>query len=129
MAIYEDVSKEEIETPPVTELHELTDITSPADPPTVEPIISLNALTGFSAPQTLNIIGYIKNRKVIILIDSGNTHDFIHHRITLETHCYIHAANKFQIIIANGGSIKCGGCCKNVSSNWAVQHGISYVFY
>ena len=32
---------------------EITDITPPSDPPEVEPVISLNALTGFFAPQTL----------------------------------------------------------------------------
>jgi hypothetical protein len=62
----------------VAELPEPTDLTPPSDPPEVEPVISLNALTGFSAPQTLKLIGYIKHQKVIILIDSGNTHNFIH---------------------------------------------------
>jgi hypothetical protein len=49
--------------PPVVELPEPTDITPPLDPPEVEPVISLNALTGFSAPQTLKLIGYIKHRR------------------------------------------------------------------
>ena len=31
-----------------------------------------------------------------------------------ETHCSIHAVNNFQIMIANGGSMKCGGRCENV---------------
>jgi hypothetical protein len=79
----------------VSESHETTKITTPLDPPKVEPIIPLNPVTGFSAPQTLNLIDYIKHRKVIILVDSGNTHNFIHHRIAQETHCYIHAINNF----------------------------------
>jgi hypothetical protein len=54
----------------VSKLHEITDITSPSDPPEVELVISLNALTSFSAPQTLKLIGYIKHQKVIILVDS-----------------------------------------------------------
>jgi hypothetical protein len=48
------------------------------------------------------------------LVDSGSTHNFIHRRIAQETHCYIHAVNNFQIMIANGGSMKCGGHCENV---------------
>jgi hypothetical protein len=114
MAISEDISKEAVETPLVSESPEITDINPPSDPPEVEPIISLNALTGFSTPQTLKLIGYIKHKKVIILVDSGSTHNFSHCRITQETHCYIHAINNFQIMIANGGSMKCGGCCENV---------------
>jgi hypothetical protein len=103
MAISEDISEEDVETPLVSESPEITDITPPSDPPEVEPVISLNALTGFSAPQNLKLNGYIKHRKVIILADSGSTHNFIHRLIAQETHCYIHAVNNFQIMIANGG--------------------------
>jgi hypothetical protein len=102
------------DTSPTPESPETSEINPPSDPPAEEPIISLNALTGFSTPQTLKLIGYIKNRKFIILVDSGSTHNFIHHRIAQETHCYIHAVNNFQIMIANGGSMKCGGRCENV---------------
>jgi hypothetical protein len=115
MAILEDVSEEDVEAPLVSMSPEPTDITPPSNPPEVEPDISLNALTGFSAPQTLKLIGYFKHRKVIILVDSGRTHDFIHRRIAQETNCYIHAVNNFQIMIANGGSMKCGGRCENAS--------------
>jgi hypothetical protein len=114
MAISEDVSEDDVEAPLVSVSPKPTDITPPSDPPEVEPVISLNALIGFSAPQTLKLIGYIKHRKVIILADSGSTHNFIHSQIFQETHCYIHAINNFQIMIANGGSMKCGGCCENV---------------
>jgi len=109
MAISEDVSEEEVEAPPMAESPEHTHMTPPGDPPDVEPIISLNSLTGFSTPQTLRIIGYIKHRKVIILVDSGITHNFIHRCIAQENNCYISAVNNFQIMIANGGSMKCGG--------------------
>jgi hypothetical protein len=118
MAISEDILKEDIETPLMFESPETPDITPPSNPPEVELVISLNALTSFSTSQTLKLIGYIKHRKVIILDDSGSTHNFVHHHISQETHCYIHAVNNFQIMIANGGSMKCGGHCENVSPNW-----------
>ena len=50
MAILEDISEEHVETPLVSKSLETTDITPPSDPPEVEPVISLNALIGFSAP-------------------------------------------------------------------------------
>jgi hypothetical protein len=78
-----------------------------SDPPEVEPVISLNALIGFSALETLKLIGYIKNKKVIILVDNVSTHNFIHHCISQEFNCYIRAVNNFQIMIAIGGSMKC----------------------
>jgi hypothetical protein len=105
MAISEDISEEDVETPLVSESPKITDITPPSDPPEVELVISLNALTSFSAPQTLKLINYIKHNKVIIMVDSGSTHNFIHRHIAQETHCYIHTVNNFQIMIANGGSV------------------------
>jgi hypothetical protein len=70
MSILEDVSEEDVEAPLVSMSPKPIDMIPPSDPPKVEATISLNALTGFSIPQTLKIIGYIENRKVIILVDS-----------------------------------------------------------
>jgi hypothetical protein len=128
MAISGDVSEEDVEAPLVFVPPEPTDRTPPSYPPKVESVISLNALTGFSAPQTLKLIGYIKHKKVIILIDSGRTHNFIHRCIAQETNCYIRAVNNFQIMIANGGSMKCGGRSKNVHLQIGEYHLKSHMF-
>jgi hypothetical protein len=74
------------------------------------------------------LIGYIKHMKVIILVDSGSTHNFIHHRIAQETNCYIRVINNFQIIIANGGSMKCGGRCENIRVRIGNYHLKSHMF-
>jgi hypothetical protein len=114
MAISEDVPEEDVTVHLVKE-PSLPDATQePTDPPEVDPLISFHSFTGFSAPQTFKLIGYITNRKVIILVDNGSTHNFIHRRIAQETNCYIRVVNNFQIMIANGGSMKCGGHCENV---------------
>jgi hypothetical protein len=57
VAISEDISEENVSAPLVSLSPKPTDITPPSDPPEVEPVISLNALTGFSTPQTLKLIG------------------------------------------------------------------------
>eukprot|EP00253_Pinus_taeda_P034002 PITA_34002 len=44
----------------------------------MNPTISCNALAGIITPQTIKIEGQIKKNKVIVLIDSGSTHNFIH---------------------------------------------------
>jgi hypothetical protein len=129
MAISEDVSKEDVDAPLVSLSPKPTDITPPSDPPKVEPVISLNALTRFSTPQTLKLIGYIKHRKVIILVDSEITHNFIHRCIYQETHCYIHVVNNFQIMIANCRSMKCGGHCQNVCLQIGDHHLKYHMFY
>jgi hypothetical protein len=114
MAISEDVSEEDVESPLVSVSPEPTDITPPSNTLEEEPVISLNSLKGFSAPQTLKLIGYIKHRKVIILVDSGSTHNVIHRCISQETNFYIRVVNNFQIMMANGRSMKCAGHCENV---------------
>jgi hypothetical protein len=128
MAISEDISEEDVETPLLYESPKITDITPPSDPPEVELVISLNILRSFSSPQTLKLISYIKHQKVIILVDSGSIHNFIHRRIAQENHCYIHAINNFQIMIANGGSMKCGGRCENVCLQIGDYHLKSHMF-
>ena len=95
MAISEEISEEDEETPSVSKSPKSTDITPPSDPLEVELVISLNPLTGFSTPQTLKLISYIKHQKVIILLDSGSTHNFIHRLISQEDNCFIVVVENF----------------------------------
>lgn len=41
------------------------------------PEISLNAITGTPSPATMRIVGFLKLHPVVILIDSGRTHNFL----------------------------------------------------
>eukprot|EP00253_Pinus_taeda_P013602 PITA_13602 len=45
----------------------------------MNPTISCNALAAITTPQTIKIEGQIKKKNVIVLIDSGSTHNFIHY--------------------------------------------------
>jgi hypothetical protein len=114
--------------PPVEELPPPYATTLPIDPLEVELVVLLHALTDFFSPQTLKIIGHIKHRKVIILDDSGNTHNFIHRNISQEINFYIRSINNFEIMIANEGSMKCGGCCENVHMQIGQYHLKSRMF-
>jgi carbamoylphosphate synthase small subunit len=58
-------------------------------------------------PQTLNIVGYIKKKKVIVLIDSGSTHNFIDKILAESLNCFVYPVTNFQVLVANGGSIDC----------------------
>ena len=60
-----------------------------------EPVISLHALAGISSPQTLKIRGFIKHRPVVVLIDSGSTHNFIHQRVVEAMHYFIRVVSNF----------------------------------
>ncbi|RVW69832.1 putative mitochondrial protein [Vitis vinifera] len=47
----------------------------------LEPEITLHALTGWSAPKTMRVAARIGDHDVIILIDSGSTHNFLSERL------------------------------------------------
>ena len=76
--------------------------------------ISCNALAGITTPQTLKIEGHIKKKKVIVLIDSGSTHNFIHCKVVKELNCFLYQAPEFQVMVANGGTINFSGKCHNI---------------
>jgi putative heme degradation protein len=77
MAISEYVTDEDV-TVALVEEPSLPDATKDlTDPHEFELLISLCELTRFSAPQTLKLISYINNRKVIIPVESGRTHNFL----------------------------------------------------
>jgi hypothetical protein len=79
------------------------------------PTISCNALAGISTPQTLKIKGYIKKKKVIVLIDYGSTHNFIHYKLAKDLNCFVYPVLEFQVMIADGGTINCSGKCNKIN--------------
>ena len=73
----------------------------------ITPTISCHALSKISTPQTLKIEGYIKSKKVTVLIDSGSTHNFIHCKIAKDLNCFVYPTPEFQVTIVDGGAINC----------------------
>jgi hypothetical protein len=78
-------------------------------PEELTPMISCNALAGISTPQTLKIEGYIKKKKVIVLIDSSSTHNFIHYKLAKALNYFVYLVSEFQVMNADGGTINCSG--------------------
>jgi hypothetical protein len=79
------------------------------------PMISCNALVGIRTPQTPKIEGYNKNKKVIVLIDSGSTHNFIHYKLAKDLNCFVYPAPEFQVMIADGGTINFSRKCNKIN--------------
>jgi hypothetical protein len=92
----------------------------PSQDPNLEettPTISCHALAGIVVPQSLKIQGYIKKKKVTILIDSGSTHNFIDYKLAKDLNCCVYPAPDFQVMIADGGTINCSGKCHSIKIN------------
>ena len=75
----------------------------------ITPTIYCHPLVRISTLHTRNIEGYIKNKKVTMLIDSSSTHNFIFCRLVKLLNCFIYLAPKYQAMIVDGGTINCLG--------------------
>ena len=69
--------------------------------------ISCHALARISMPQVIKIERYIKIKKVIMLINFGSTHNFIHYKLAKILNCFMYLALEFQVMIIDGGTINC----------------------
>jgi hypothetical protein len=119
---YEDIPSDEAPDP--EEAPSSDNVEDPTVNPTdsLEPVRSLHALSGISASHTLKIKGYIKHRLVVVLVDSGSTHNFIHRRRVDELHCFVRPISNFEILIVFGGTMKCGGRCENAKLQMGDYH-------
>ena len=80
----------------------------------MNPTISCNALERITTPQTLKIEVHIKKKKVIVLIDLGSTHNFIHCKVAKELNFFLYPAPECQLMVANGGTINFSGKFHNI---------------
>ena len=71
-------------------------------------------MAGITTPQTIKIEGQIKKKKVIVLIDLGSTHNFIHCKIAKELNFFLYLALECQVMVSSGGMINCFGKCHNI---------------
>jgi hypothetical protein len=72
---------------------------------------------GISTPQTLKIQGYIKKKKVTMLIDSSSTHNFINYKLEKYLNFFVFIGPEFQVMIADRGTINCSGKCHTINLN------------
>ena len=84
----------------------------------MSPTISCNALAGITTPKTLKIEGHIKKKRVIVLIDSGITNNFIHCKVAKELNCFLYPAPECQVMVANGGTINFSKKFHNIKKPW-----------
>lgn len=70
---------------------------------------------GHSIPQTLRVLGTIKNTPIIVLIDSGSTRNFIQERVAKNLNLPFQQTEPFQVLVGNGEELVCSSICSNIS--------------
>lgn len=64
--------------------------------------VSVYSLMGPSIPQTLRVIGKIKQIIVFILMDNGSTHSFLQDRVAKQLGLTTEITFLFKVLIGNG---------------------------
>lgn len=78
------------------------------------PVISLHALAGIQTPHTMRVHSQISKIPLTILIDSGSTHNYLHHRFAKITRIKPERSCLFSVVVANGERLSSPGRCKGV---------------
>ncbi|CAM8934623.1 unnamed protein product [Rhodiola kirilowii] len=86
----------------------------PEHPAGDTPTISYHALQGHHVPKTLKIEGMLHGERVVVLIDTGSTHNFLQGRIARHARLPIEEAKHLNVTVGNGEELHCEGSCKDV---------------
>ncbi|KAF3780860.1 hypothetical protein EJ110_NYTH33024 [Nymphaea thermarum] len=62
----------------------------------------------------LGVVGKINNQKVVVLLDSGATHNFLHSRLAHLVEGKVIPQASFSVMVGNGEKMTCSAVCKNV---------------
>lgn len=105
-----DTNELELETEQVTKYAEcvLEDCAEVAS-------ILIHAIVGTPSPKTMSMTGQLKKRRVIILIDTCNTHNFMDTTVALKCGLLVQKYNPMQVGIANGDMVSSKGKCNAVA--------------
>lgn len=76
--------------------------------------LALRLVLGFSTPGTMKLKGKVGGREVIVLIDCGATHNFIHRKLVEELNLSISKTTSYGIVIGDGTAVQGKGVCKQV---------------
>ncbi|KAF2317222.1 hypothetical protein GH714_017976 [Hevea brasiliensis] len=77
--------------------------------------ISLNALTGWSSTGTMRVEIQFNSCQLIVLIDSGSTHNFINEKIAGLLKLPARPTTPFNVKVADGSPLRCTGKFKDIA--------------
>lgn len=78
------------------------------------PKISLHAISEVPTPQTMSIKGTIQGARVILLADSGSTHNFLNTQLAKRLGLVPDRNAAFEVVVANRERLSSRGKCSAV---------------
>lgn len=77
--------------------------------------LSLNSFWGQSSPTATKMLGVFKKVKVVVMLDSGATHNFISPTVIPQAHIQPEQSQAFEVSLGTGVKVKGLGVCRNIS--------------
>lgn len=82
---------------------------------TVELEISLQSLTGWGSPKTLRVQLEVNRQHLMVLIDSGATHNFLGEKVANRLGLKLTPTKPFKVRVADGHPLRCRGAYRRVT--------------
>lgn len=76
--------------------------------------LSTQAVKGHFSPQTLKFQGSIAGLHIMVLVDTGSTHNIMQPRITHHLNLKTTPINHFSVVVGNGSHLQCEGIYNNL---------------
>ncbi|KZV25380.1 hypothetical protein F511_07264 [Dorcoceras hygrometricum] len=76
--------------------------------------LPLFSISGMNQPQTLKLRGRIKDEEIVVMVDSGASHNFVSRALMEKLGLGIDETVRFGVCLGNGGRIQCQGLCRNL---------------
>ncbi|KAJ0082471.1 hypothetical protein Patl1_10882 [Pistacia atlantica] len=99
-AYSEEDEPQPVQQPPLLEGVEVPSGGEEVDPE-LAPEISIHALAGSPSPKTMCILGHVNGCVIVILIDTGSTHNFMDPSIQLRVHLPSQSTSGLLVRVAN----------------------------
>ncbi|KAL9444267.1 hypothetical protein AB3S75_017449 [Citrus x aurantiifolia] len=77
--------------------------------------VSLNSVVGLTTPKTMKLKGNIEEQEVVVLIDSGATHNFISLDLVNKMQIPIVKTGAYGVTMGTGVAVKGEGLCRGVT--------------
>ena len=81
--------------------------------------ISFHTLKGGTTGKIIKVQGQVRQRKLLVLIDSGSTHNFLNEATIMELRCRMTATTPLSVTVANGSKMYSHNQCKGF--RWLMQ--------
>ncbi|CAA0811573.1 Unknown protein, partial [Striga hermonthica] len=79
-----------------------------------DPEISVHAMAGTQGPKTMRLSAWVRDRRVVVLVDNGSSHNFINSTFSNKLNLPVTRVEPFDVRVANGDRLRCSEILKDV---------------